>query len=76
MGMAVSQIQSDPAVMEILQTKQKMAVANSALAKGTGGSALRKKDVDYLASQVAQGKSIDKISGKDAVALLKKLKNS
>jgi regulator of protease activity HflC (stomatin/prohibitin superfamily) len=76
MGMAVSQIQSDPAVMEILQTKQKMAVANSALAKGTGGSALRKKDVDYLASQVAQGKSIEKISGKDAVALLKKLKNS
>jgi hypothetical protein len=76
MGMAVSQIQSDPAVMEILQTKQKIAVANNAIAKGTGGSALRKKDVDYLASQVAQGKSIDKISGKDAVALLKKLKNT
>jgi len=76
MGMAVSQLQSDPAVMEILQTKQKLAVANGALARGTGDSTLRKKDVDYLASQVSQGKAIDKISGKDAVALLKKLRNS
>jgi hypothetical protein len=76
MGMAVSQLQSDPAVMEILQTKQKIAQTNNAIAKGTGGSALKKKDVDYLASKVASGGTLDKISGKDAVALLKKLKNS
>jgi hypothetical protein len=74
MGMAVSQLQSDPAVMEILRTKQKIAVTNNAIAPGTGGTALRKKDVDYLASKVVNGGTLDKISGKDAVALLKKLK--
>jgi hypothetical protein len=76
MGVAVSQIQSDPAIMEILQTKQKIAVTNKAIAKGTGGAATRKKDVDYLATKVANGGTIDSISGKDAVALLRKLKGN
>jgi tRNA A37 N6-isopentenylltransferase MiaA len=74
MGIAVSQLQADPAIMEILQTKQKIAVTNNAITKGTGGSALRKKDVEFLASKVANGGTLDSISGKDAVALLKKFK--
>jgi hypothetical protein len=76
MGIAVSQLQADPAIMEILQTKQKIAVTNNAMTKGTGGSALRKKDAEFLASKVANGGTLDNISGKDAIAVLKKLKGN
>ena len=74
MGMAVSQLQSDPAIMEILQAKQKIAATNNAMTKGTGGSALKKKDAEFLASKVANGGTLEAISGRDAVALLKKFK--
>lgn len=74
MGVAISAISSDTALMEVLKKKQEHAVTNNAIAKGTGGSATRKKDVDYLAGQIAQGKPITSISGVDAVALLAKMK--
>ena len=76
MGMAVSQLQADPAIMEILKAKQKVAQTNNAMTKGTGGSALKRKDTDYYAQKVANGGTLDKISGKDAVALLNKLKGN
>jgi len=74
MGMAISALSSDSAVMEILKKKQEIAVTNNAIAKGTGGNSVRKKDVDYHMAQVAQGKPITAISGKDAVALLNKMR--
>jgi len=75
MGIAVSQIQSDPALMEVLQAKQKIAVTNNAMTKGTGGSALKKRDADFIASKVSNGGTLESISGKDAVAVLKRFKN-
>ena len=74
MGMSISELPSDNALMEVLKKKQEHAVTNNAIAKGTGGNSVRKKDVDYHAAQIAQGKPITSISGKDAVALLNKLK--
>ena len=76
MGMAVSQLQSDPAIMEILKAKQKVAQTNNAMTKGTGGAALKRKDADYYASKVANGGTLDSISGKEAVELLRKLKGN
>jgi regulator of protease activity HflC (stomatin/prohibitin superfamily) len=73
-GISITQLQSDPIAMGVLLEKQKIAVTNNAMTKGTGGSALRKKDAEFLASKVANGGTLDTISGKDAVALLKKFK--
>lgn len=75
LGMQVAGIQNDEALMAVFRQKQEIAKTNNAIAKGTGGAAIRKKDVDYYVSQMKSGKSLpEDISGDMAVKILKSLK--
>jgi hypothetical protein len=73
LGMSISQLQSDPVVMEIFMKKQEKATTNASLAKGSSGASKRSKGVDFHASQIASGRPITDISGDDAVKLLERM---
>ncbi len=72
MGVSIAKIQEDSALMEVLKTKQKQAVAQKAIAGGTGGSAVVRNDVNRVAAKISQGQSIkeDDISGDQALEML------
>lgn len=72
LGVSIAKIQDDPALMEVLKTKQKQAVAQKAIAGGTGGSAVVRNDTNRIAAKIAQGQSVkeDDISGDQALEML------
>lgn len=73
LGMSISQLQSDPVVMEIFMKKQEKATTNASLAKGASGATKRGKGVDFYTSQIASGRPITDINGDDAVKLLERM---
>lgn len=72
MGVSLAKIQDDPALMEVLKTKQKQAVAQRAVAGGTGGATVVRNDTNRMAAKITQGGSVkeDDISGAQALEML------
>lgn len=72
MGVSIAKIQDDSAIMEVLKTKQKQAVAQKAVAGGTGGAAVVRNDTNRIVAKIAQGQAVkeDDISGEQALEML------
>lgn len=72
MGVSIAKIHEDTALMEVLKTKQKQAIAQKAVAVGTGGSAVVRNDTNRIAAKISQGQSVkeDDISGDQALEML------
>jgi len=58
--------------MEVLRTKQKQAIAQKAIAGGTGGSTVVRNDTNRIAAKIAQGQSVKEgdITGAQALEML------
>jgi hypothetical protein len=71
-GQPLTQLVTDPAIMEVLKAANKAAITKQAIAPGTGGAAVHRNDTGRLASAISQGKSVkdDDISGEQALELL------
>lgn len=72
LGTSVAKLQNDSALMEVLQAKQRSAVAKKAVASSTGGSAIKRNDTERLSQQITSGKAVkeDDVSGGQALEML------
>lgn len=72
MGVSIAKIHEDAALMEVLKTKQKQAVAQKAIAGGTGGATVVRNDTNRIAAKITQGQSVkeDDMTGAQALEML------